>query len=495
MPRSGDADREDARELVGRLWITPVLTAHPTEARRRTLLLALRRVRRAARAPRGPATCTPAEDRDAGAASARRSRCSGGRPTSGRSRRARSTRSGRRSRSSTRRCSASSRASPGARRRARPRRPTRGRGRRVRRAPARPPTPGGPARARRCVPAFLRWGSWIGGDRDGNPSVTAEMTERTLRIHADHVLRGYEAVATRLSQTIAASSRCRRRRVARAALATRLARDAELLPELDRQLGRRFPRRAVPAAVRLRRRAAAPDPRLPHRPAGAADRPLRVGRRSSTPSSPRSRTRSSPTASAASRGARSRTSAGSSRRSGSTSPSLEVRQHSAVHRGRARGARRGRGLDGRRASRRASRSARSLDDVRGGRARSRRGSATRRADRYVVSFTASADDVRDVLELARARGGRAGSRPRSRSTSCRCSSTRRRSRPAGTILDEILSRRRATAAPSSGPRRPPGGDARLLRLEQGVGLPRRELAPPPGPGRARRGGAARTASS
>jgi phosphoenolpyruvate carboxylase len=91
-----------------------------------------------------------------------------------------------------------------------------------------------PARAA----AFLRFGSWIGGDRDGNPAVTAEVTERTLRIHADHVLRGYEAVARRLSQTLAAAVPTGG--VAQA-LVTRLAHDAELLPELDRQLRRRFP--------------------------------------------------------------------------------------------------------------------------------------------------------------------------------------------------------------------------------------------------------------
>ena len=88
------------------------------------------------------------------------------------------------------------------------------------------------------VPAFLRYGSWVGGDRDGNPFVTAEMTERTIRIQADHVLHGYEAVALRLMQTVSAAASGER--VARA-LATRLGRDAEELPETDRQLRRRFP--------------------------------------------------------------------------------------------------------------------------------------------------------------------------------------------------------------------------------------------------------------
>jgi phosphoenolpyruvate carboxylase len=93
------------------------------------------------------------------------------------------------------------------------------------------------ARAPRA-PAFLRFGSWIGGDRDGNPSVTAETTERTLRIQADHVLHGYEAVALRLMQTVSAATSTER---LPRHLATRLARDAEALPETDRQLRRRFP--------------------------------------------------------------------------------------------------------------------------------------------------------------------------------------------------------------------------------------------------------------
>ena len=105
------------------------------------------------------------------------------------------------------------------------------------------------------VNAFVRWNSWIGADRDGNPSVTAEVTAQAMRIHADHVLRGYEAVASRLMQTIAAT--LPDDRVVRT-LASRLMRDAETMPDLDRQLRRRFPdepyrRRFGFIAERLRR--------------------------------------------------------------------------------------------------------------------------------------------------------------------------------------------------------------------------------------------------
>jgi len=105
------------------------------------------------------------------------------------------------------------------------------------------------------VPAFLRWGSWIGGDRDGNPSVTAEATVQSVRIQADHVLHGYENVTLRLMQSI--SPIVPDGRLARS-LARRLARDADELPDLMRQLDRRFPgepyrRRLGAMAERLRR--------------------------------------------------------------------------------------------------------------------------------------------------------------------------------------------------------------------------------------------------
>ncbi|MCH5584320.1 phosphoenolpyruvate carboxylase [Shimazuella sp. AN120528] len=42
------------------------------------------------------------------------------------------------------------------------------------------------------VPSFLRFGSWIGGDRDGNPSVTPAVTWQTLVMQRDLVIRKYE---------------------------------------------------------------------------------------------------------------------------------------------------------------------------------------------------------------------------------------------------------------------------------------------------------------
>ena len=56
------------------------------------------------------------------------------------------------------------------------------------------------------APAFLRFGSWVGGDRDGNPAVTAAVTLAAMEIQAEHILLGYEAAATRIGRALTADS-------------------------------------------------------------------------------------------------------------------------------------------------------------------------------------------------------------------------------------------------------------------------------------------------
>lgn len=56
------------------------------------------------------------------------------------------------------------------------------------------------------VPQFLRFGSWIGGDRDGNPSVTAEVTWETFRLHRALALRKYEEALRGLMRVLSFSN-------------------------------------------------------------------------------------------------------------------------------------------------------------------------------------------------------------------------------------------------------------------------------------------------
>jgi phosphoenolpyruvate carboxylase len=89
-----------------------------------------------------------------------------------------------------------------------------------------------------AFPTFLRWGTWVGGDRDGNPSVTAETTVAATAIATDHVLRGLEAATRRIARSLSVSERDV---PPSPALRRALARDERALPGAARELARKLP--------------------------------------------------------------------------------------------------------------------------------------------------------------------------------------------------------------------------------------------------------------
>ena len=357
------------REALDEVRVHPVLTAHPTEARRRTVLVALRRVARLLERLDDP-RLAPADDREIRrllreeiAVLWRTAELRRGTPTPiDEVRTAMVVFDETIYRLVPRLYGLVDTLLPGAARNPRAReleRPT--------------------------VPAFLRFGSWIGADRDGHPAVTAEVTEEAIRIHADHVLRGHEAVATRLAQTIAAKVRGD---AVPAALANRLAADGLAMPDLARSLAERFPEEP------FRQRFAFVAERLRH------SRARRLGERrgASTPGY------ASPTEllDELAEVQQALVDVGLARSAwgdvhdlvwqvetfGFHLASLEVRQHAGVHRRALAGA----------AGAQPSRSE-VLETFRSV-ARIQRQFGTAALSRYIVSFTSSARDVTDVLDLA-----------------------------------------------------------------------------------------------
>ncbi len=58
-----------------------------------------------------------------------------------------------------------------------------------------------------ALPAFLRIGSWIGGDRDGNPFVTADVLARTVEMHRARIMAHYQTELTALGAELSLASR------------------------------------------------------------------------------------------------------------------------------------------------------------------------------------------------------------------------------------------------------------------------------------------------
>jgi phosphoenolpyruvate carboxylase len=85
------------------------------------------------------------------------------------------------------------------------------------------------------VPAFLRLGSWVGGDRDGNPLVTADVTRQTVDVHADHVLRALENAARRIGSSLSLDEALA---PPSATLVAALAHDRDAHPDLISRLAR-----------------------------------------------------------------------------------------------------------------------------------------------------------------------------------------------------------------------------------------------------------------
>ena len=87
------------------------------------------------------------------------------------------------------------------------------------------------------APALLRFGSWIGGDRDGNPNVTAEVTEHTLRLHKETALLLYERDLRELQRHLSVSGPSGH---GDAGIADRLAEYEALMPDLAPSMETRF---------------------------------------------------------------------------------------------------------------------------------------------------------------------------------------------------------------------------------------------------------------
>jgi phosphoenolpyruvate carboxylase len=84
----------------------------------------------------------------------------------------------------------------------------------------------------------LRWGSWVGGDRDGHPEVNADVTRRAARIASEHVLLGLESATRRIARALSVADRDV---TPSKELSRSIDLDAEALPRVAAELGSKLP--------------------------------------------------------------------------------------------------------------------------------------------------------------------------------------------------------------------------------------------------------------
>lgn len=77
--------------------------------------------------------------------------------------------------------------------------------------------------------APIRFGTWVGGDRDGNPAVTPEVTMQVLEVQHNYALRGLLSQVETLAKEVSSSSRLRR---VTDELSEALEADRQVLPEV-----------------------------------------------------------------------------------------------------------------------------------------------------------------------------------------------------------------------------------------------------------------------
>ena len=56
------------------------------------------------------------------------------------------------------------------------------------------------------LPSFLRYGSWVGGDRDGNPNVLVDVTEEALREQKESILKHYNVLVDELYNQLSSAT-------------------------------------------------------------------------------------------------------------------------------------------------------------------------------------------------------------------------------------------------------------------------------------------------